>query len=178
MDLHSYTILAARLVQQLGWWGGATLEAKIDSRDGIPKLMEINPRLGYLLWIRTELGINEPLMCLKITKGEEVEAVKDCPVDTVFLWPAEDLLGLCFKILDLLIYKFRIGVQGKSPIDPSNPPMSLKELFQSYKQTYIGDKKKVFNPYFRYFFQDPLVSIIWWLQFFTTMLSARNQLGR
>jgi predicted ATP-grasp superfamily ATP-dependent carboligase len=57
---HSYVTQAANVVQHLGWWGGTTVQTKIDSRDGIPKLMEINPRLGYQLWTRTELGINEP----------------------------------------------------------------------------------------------------------------------
>ena len=45
---------------------------RIDPRDGQPKLMEINPRLGIKLWYRTELGINEPMMCLQIARGEKV----------------------------------------------------------------------------------------------------------
>ncbi len=165
-------------MQKLGWWGGATVEMKIDSRDGIPKLMEINPRLGYRLWVRTELGINEPLMCLKIAKGEEIEAVKEYPVGTMLLDPVEDILGLGFRVLDFLIYKFRMGVQGKTPIDSLNPPMALKELIHSYKQTYLNGRKKIFNPYFRYFFQDPLVSIIWHLQFLTLVVRATKHLGR
>ena len=78
--LHSYIAQATSLVQALGWWGGVQVETKVDQRDGIPKLMEINPRLGRRLWRRTELGINEPLMCVKIAKGEEVEAVKEYPL--------------------------------------------------------------------------------------------------
>ena len=175
---HPYFMNATRLVQKLGWWGGTTVQTKIDPRDGIPKLMEINPRMGGRLWERTELGINEPLMCLKIAKGEEVEAVKEYPLGTILLDPVEDLLGLGFKLLDLLVYKLRIKVLGKVPIDPLNPPMALKEIFQSYKETYLNNKEKVFNPYFRYFFQDPLVSIWWWLQFFNLVLKARIQLGR
>jgi len=176
--VHPYVLHSVNLVQKLGWWGGTTVEVKVDPRDGMPKLMEINPRLGYRLWERTELNINEPLMCLKIAKGEEVEAVKEYPVGTILLDPVEDLLGLGFKLLDLLVYKLRIKVLGKVPIDPLNPPMALKEIFQSYKETYLNNKEKVFNPYFRYFFQDPLVSILWWLQFFGTVVRARSQLGR
>ncbi len=178
MPPHPYVKHAIRVVQKLRWWGGTTVQTKIDPRDGIPKLMEINPRLGYRLWVRTELGINEPLMCLKIAKGEEVEAVKEYPVGTILLDPVEDLLGLGFNLLDLLVYNWRIKVLGKTPIDPLNPPMALKEIFQSYKETYFNNKEKVFNPYFRYFFQDPLVSILWWLQFFGTVVRARSQLGR
>lgn len=31
------------------------------------------PRMGYALWVRVAAGINEPWMCLKIAKEEEVE---------------------------------------------------------------------------------------------------------
>jgi carbamoylphosphate synthase large subunit len=34
---------ASALVQKLGWWGGATIQTKLDPRDGIPKLMEVSP---------------------------------------------------------------------------------------------------------------------------------------
>jgi biotin carboxylase len=177
---HSYVMHATRLVQKLGWWGSISVQTKVDPRDGVPKLLEINPRTGRL-WERTELGINEPLMCLRTIRGEqfdEVKALKDYPVEIILLDPLEDMLALGFKLLDLLIYKFRIGVQKKAPIDPLNPPMSLKEIIKSYSQTYFGGRKKVFNPYFRYVLQDPLVSILWWGQFFGLVVRARNQLGR
>jgi biotin carboxylase len=176
--LHHYVTHAAKLLHKLNWWGGAGVQTKVDSRDGIAKLMEINPRLGYRLWIRTELGINEPLMCLKIACGEEVEALKDYPLGKMLLDPIEDMLGLGFKLLDLFIYKFRIGVLGKVPIDPSNPPMSLMEIMQSYRETYLNGKEKVFNPYFKYFLQDPLVSVLWWFQFCGSVSRAAKQLGK
>ena len=178
MAPHPYLPSAAGFVRKLGWWGAADVETKIDVRDGLPKLMEINPRLGRRLWRRTHLGINEPLMCIRIAKGEEVETVKDYPVGTVLLDPIDDLTGLCLGLIDLLIYRFRIGVQGKAPLDPLNPPMHLRELIRSYKDTYFGAKPRAFNPYFRYFFQEPLVSILWWLQFASIGLRAANQLGR
>jgi biotin carboxylase len=175
---HHYVMHIARLLHKMNWWGGAGVQIKIDSRDGGPKLMEINPRLGYRLWVRTELGINEPLMCVKIARGEEVQAVKDYPLGTMLLDPIEDMLGLGFTLLDLLVYKFRIGIRAETPVDPSNPPMALKELLQSYKETYFNGKKKLFNPYFTYFFQDSLVSTLWWCQFATLVLRSAKQLGK
>jgi len=175
---NAYVADAVRLVQSLGSWGGGSVQTKIDHRDGIPKLMEVNPRLGVNLWRRTELGINAPLMCVKIARGEEVEAVKQYPVGVRLLDPVGTVLGLVFNLLDLLIYRFRIGIQGKAPLDSSNPPMALKELIQHCKRTYFNGEKRIFSPYFKYFFQDPLVSILWYLQFFMSALKATNQLGR
>ncbi len=175
---HPYVIHATRLVQKLGWWGGVTVQTKIDFRDGIPKLMEINPRLGYHLWFRTALGINEPLMCVKIARGEEVEAVEEYPLGKMLLSPVEDFLGLGFWILDMAFYKFRTGMLGKKPIDPFNAPMSLKEMVKSYKQTYFNGNGKVFDPHFRYLFQDPCVCFLWWARYFVHILQTTKHLGK
>jgi len=174
---HPYVMHAEKLVRKLGWWGGITVQTKIDFRDGIPKLMEINPRLGHHLWYMTELGINEPLMCLKIVQGEEVQAIEEYPVGKMFLSPVEDLLGMGYWLLDMMSYKFRTGLLGRKPIDPLNDPMTLKEMIQSYKQTYFNGNEKVFDPYFRYFFQDPSVSLLWWSKYCWQVLTATKHLG-
>ena len=173
-----YVENAERVVQKLRWWGGVTVQTKIDPRDGHPKLLEINPRLGYGLWERTMLGINVPLMCLKIGRGEEVGSTEDLPDKTMLLSPVEDVLGLGFKLVDLLVYRFRAGFQELSPSKPYNSPMTLNEIIHAYRETYINGKKKISNPYFTFFFQDPLVSFLWWFQFLTLTLKASTQLGR
>ena len=35
---------------------GSAVQTKIDARDGTPKLMEINPRLGSHTWYTTEMA--------------------------------------------------------------------------------------------------------------------------
>jgi biotin carboxylase len=169
---------AAKLARKLNWWGGVTIQTKIDQRDGEFKLMEINPRLGTHLWYRTELGINEPWICLNIARGREVDAIKNYPKGTMLLEPVEEAIGVMVGLLDLLIYKFRTRLLGKSPIDPSNTPASLKAVLQSYRECYFNGKKKVFNPYFRYFSQDPLVSILWWLAYLRYVARISRHLGR
>jgi hypothetical protein len=175
---HIFIGHAAMLTHQLGWWGGTTVQTKIDARDGIPKLMEINPRLGYTLWNRTELGINEPLMCLKIAHGVEFEKTSEPAPGKILVSPVEDLIGLVYGVLDHLLYAWRVRVLGKRPLDPHNPPKRWKEMFHSYIYTYINDRPKIFNPYFRYFFQDPLVSLLWWFQFLAGTFRAAKQLGK
>jgi biotin carboxylase len=175
---HPNIAQARELLQKLGWWGSVTVQMKTDLRDNLPKLMEINPRPGIGLWRRTVLGSNEPLMCLNIARGQTVEPKTAYHQGILFVDPLEDMAGLGFRLLDLFIYKLRVGVRGELPIDPLNPPMSIKELFLSYKETYLSGKKKVFNHYFTYFFQDPLPSILWWSQCLNNLVKARNQLGR
>jgi biotin carboxylase len=169
---------AERVVQKLRWWGGVTVQTKIDPRDGLPKLLEINPRLGYGLWERTMLGINVPLMCLKIGRGEELGPTEDLPDKTMLLSPVEDVLGLGFKLVDLLVYRFRAVFQELSLSNTYNTPMTFNEIIHAYKETYINEKKKICNPYFTFFFQDPLVSFLWWFQFLNLTLRASAQLGR
>lgn len=178
IDPYPYAHHAVKLVEKFGWWGCVNVQMKVDARDGIPKLMEINPRFGSRRWNRIELGINEALMCVKIAQGKKVAAVKAPPAGVMFTETLEDLLGLGFKLLDLFIYKLRVGILGRVPVDPSNPPLSLKKLIHSYKNTYLVGKRRISNPYFRYFFQDPFVSLIWWSQFFVTALRSAGRLGR
>jgi predicted ATP-grasp superfamily ATP-dependent carboligase len=175
---HANVTRARDLLQKLGWWGTVTVQMKIDPRDGIPKLMEINPRPGIGLWRRTVLGSNEPLMCLKIARGQAVEPTMDNRSGILFIDPVEDLMELGFRVLDLFIYWFRTGVRGKTAMDPLNPRSSVKELIRSYKETYLSSKKKVFNHYFTYFFDDPLPSILWWCQFMGILVKATSRLGR
>jgi biotin carboxylase len=173
-----YVAHAAKLACNIGWWGCVNVQMKVDVRDGVAKLMEINPRLGSRRWGRTELGINEALMCVMISRGEDVRAVGALPTQVLCIHPVEDLLGFGFKLVDLFLYKVRVGLLGRTPLDASNPPTPLKKLVRSYKDTYLSRKRKVYNPYFKYFFQDPLVSILWWSQFFITVIRGAKNLGR
>jgi biotin carboxylase len=177
---HAYATDAARMIQKLGWWGGITVQTRIDSRDNTPKLIEINPRIGQGLWERIQTGINEPLMILKIARGEEVEPIREYPVGTILADPAEDTVRFGLALVDLLIYRVRIDLLGKCPMDRSNPAMSLSELIQSLRQTYFSGGNRTSSLYTTYFFQDPLVSMIWWLQNMTRrwIQNRPRELGR
>jgi hypothetical protein len=168
------------MAQDLGWWGGITIQTCIDSRDNTPKLMELNPRIGVGLWNRTEVGINEPLMILQIARGEKVEPIQDYPVGVIFVDPVEHSVRLIQALVDLFLFRFRTGVLGRKPLDRSNLPMSLKELRLWIRETYFSGRKLIWSPYTRYFWQDPIVSIIWWVQFVTRrwIQSPPRDLGR
>ncbi|MGB7949506.1 MAG: ATP-grasp domain-containing protein [Candidatus Binatia bacterium] len=169
---------AKMLLETLGWWGSATVQLKIDSRSDVPKLMEINPRPGIRLWQRTALGFNEPLICLEIARGQTMTAMPKYPPRILLIEPIEDFLGLGLKCLDLAIYGLRVSILAKSPSDPDNPPMGFLELVRAYKKTYFNGRKKLYNHYFTFFFHDPIVSLLWWMQFFALALRNVKQLGR
>jgi predicted ATP-grasp superfamily ATP-dependent carboligase len=125
---------AATFLGVLDRWGSATVQLKVDSRSNVPKLMEINPRPGIRLWQRTALGINEPMICLEISRDKDVKAVRKYPPRTLLIEPIEDFLGFGLKLLDLVSYKVRVGFLAKPPLDSLNPPMGFLELCKSLQK--------------------------------------------
>ena len=168
---------AERLLRKLGWWGAISVGTIRDPRDGQCKLLEINPRFGRNMWRRIALGFNEPLSCIKIARKEPVDCVK-YPVGVLFVCPLEDIQLLGLQLLDLLVYKFRVVVLKRRALDEFSVPKSIGKQIRSFIETYRSRQRKVFDPNFRYFFQDPLVSILWWLRFSTWVLGALKHAGR
>ena len=175
-DAHLHN--SARLVQKLGWWGSASVGTLCDPRDGVSKLMEINPRFSQQLWHRTEIGINEPWMSVQVARKVAVEPVDAYPAGILLVSPIEDVQLLGLQVLDLLLYKYRSGMRTGNLTDPLSPPLSLRRQLRSFMQTYLSKQERVFDPYCRYFFQDPLVAILWWARFATWILGTLKHLGK
>jgi predicted ATP-grasp superfamily ATP-dependent carboligase len=53
------------------------VEFKVDPRDGIPKLMEVNPRFWGSLQLAIYSGVDFPNLILKMAMGEEVAPVME-----------------------------------------------------------------------------------------------------
>lgn len=179
-SLRSTPVLAqaVRLARHINWWGGLAIQTKVDPRDGIPKLMEINPRLGNGLWERVAAGVNEPLMCVQIARNQKIDPADEIPSKTLFLCPVEDLTVFWMKLLDWAIYKIRVVVFHKGEGDPLNCPVSITALISSYKDTYLNRRTKILNLYFTQFMRDPLVSLLWWAQFLLVAVKGIRKLGR
>ena len=62
--------LGLSLLKSLNWVGVAMVEFKVDPRDGIPKLMEINPRFWGSLHLAIISGVDFPYLILKMARGE------------------------------------------------------------------------------------------------------------
>ena len=161
------------LVRQLRWWGGVTIQTKIDPRDGRPKLMEINPRLGVHLWYRTELGLNEPVMSLQLARGEALPPVPPVPNGHLLLKPIEDLVGLPFEMLDRIAFDLRRISPGGQIVDPSNPPVTWSALLGATAKHYLSRAPKRYSPQSRHLFDDPLPGVLWAIE---TLASYSGQI--
>lgn len=68
--------MAHTLLKTLDWFGVAMVEFKMDPRDGIPKLMEINPRFWGSLSLAVAAGVNFPYLLYKMSRGENFKPVE------------------------------------------------------------------------------------------------------
>ena len=89
-----------KLLDHLKWHGVAMVEFKMDERDDIPKLMEINGRFWGSLQLAIDAGVDFPDILIRIAEGKTVEpnfAYKK-GVKTRWLWgDVDSLLMLLFK---------------------------------------------------------------------------------
>jgi len=152
---------ALALAKAIGWWGAMTVQYKVDPRDGLPKLMEINPRLGIHTWFRTELGINEPFLCLRIARGEAPEATGNYPYGCLLLKPLEDLAFLPLDLVSRLFYRFSTEVLKRPVIDPLAGPATIKDRLRGCWGDYTGNVQRRLTPYFGYASEDPLPLLLW-----------------
>jgi predicted ATP-grasp superfamily ATP-dependent carboligase len=156
-DNHPFLPKVVSLAKELGWYGPMTLQTKIDSRDGLPKLMEINPRLGSALWYRTEMGMNHPRMCIDLARNRPIEVTAQSFPETMLLNPIDDFFSFGYDILDALVYQVRRAGGLAAPIDPENGPVALNSLIRRYLDDYRSRYPKKYHPHFRYAAQDPVV---------------------
>ncbi|MFC2008845.1 ATP-grasp domain-containing protein [Chloroflexota bacterium] len=72
---------AVRLLQEMGWYGPAEVEFRIDPRDGRSTLMEVNPRLWGSLYTATVSGIDFPYLLYRMAMDGDIEPVLDYRTD-------------------------------------------------------------------------------------------------
>ncbi|HVB99759.1 MAG TPA: ATP-grasp domain-containing protein [Candidatus Dormibacteraeota bacterium] len=90
---------SACLLQAIGWQGPAMVEFKVDSRDGLPKLMEINGRFWGSLQLAIDAGMNFPLLLFRLATGEDVPSQFDYAVGIRSRWLLGDLDHLLIRLM-------------------------------------------------------------------------------
>jgi predicted ATP-grasp superfamily ATP-dependent carboligase len=78
--------IAESLLQSLKWTGIAHVEFKVDSRDGRPKLLEINPRFWGSLALAVEAGVDFPYLLCKLAMEGDVDQVSDYATGIQLRW--------------------------------------------------------------------------------------------
>lgn len=65
-----------RLLRALDWYGLAMVEFKIDERDQLPKLMEINPRVWGSMPLAIASGVDFPYLLFKLAIDGDVQELR------------------------------------------------------------------------------------------------------
>jgi len=78
--------LGMSLLKSLKWVGVAMVEFKVDPRDGIPKLMEVNPRFWGSLHLAVISGVDFPYLMLRIARGDPFDPVLNYTVGKRCRW--------------------------------------------------------------------------------------------
>jgi predicted ATP-grasp superfamily ATP-dependent carboligase len=77
---------AYRLLRAVGWHGPAEVEFKIDRRDGVPKLMEINPRFSGSLELQINAGADLAYQACRLALLGDVEPIREYTVGLRQRW--------------------------------------------------------------------------------------------
>jgi predicted ATP-grasp superfamily ATP-dependent carboligase len=78
--------MAHVLLKTLDWFGIAMVEFKMDPRDGVPKLMEVNPRFWGSLSLAVAAGVNFPYLLYRMSRNENFKPVKHYRIGTKCRW--------------------------------------------------------------------------------------------
>ncbi len=78
--------LGLSLLKSLNWVGVGMVEFKVDPRDGVPKLMEVNPRFWGSLQLAIFSGVDFPYLLLKMARRESFEPVLRYELGKRFRW--------------------------------------------------------------------------------------------
>jgi len=157
------------LIGELGLWGGYTVQTKIDPRDGVPKLLEINARLGQHVWWRTGLGVNEPKICLQIARGESPAGNLAFREGVLLLDPYFDVfefypyfVSAVFESCKRLLGRGRPSTPGAA--DAGGP--RARDLLRVYSRDYLNLKPKVLSPEVSSLLSDPHPCVrAYWFKF-------------
>lgn len=91
LDDNSFIELARKFVRVTKWRGGCELEI-MQTVDGKPYIMEVNPRFPAWIYLTAAAGQNQPATLVKMALGEKVEPFKTYDVGKIFIRYAWDLI--------------------------------------------------------------------------------------
>jgi predicted ATP-grasp superfamily ATP-dependent carboligase len=139
--------LGGKLLRHLRWQGVAMVEFKVDPRDNLPKLMELNPRFWGSLALSIAAGIDFPYLLYQLAINGKIEKVSSYKLDVKCRWllPGDILWFLYSKKSWSNIKKFftfRNTYYDVISLDDPLPILgfflaSIYYLFSKKKRTYV-----------------------------------------
>lgn len=91
IDDSSFVELARKFIKVTKWRGGCELEI-MQSEDGKPYIMEVNPRFPAWIYLTAAAGQNQPASLVKMAMGQKVESYSEYNVGKMFIRYAWDLI--------------------------------------------------------------------------------------
>ncbi|MEI6679542.1 MAG: ATP-grasp domain-containing protein [Mariniphaga sp.] len=91
LDDASYIELARKFIEVTKWRGGCELEI-MQTADGKPYIMEVNPRFPAWIYLTAAAGQNQPAALVKMALGQKVAPFTDYEVGKIFIRYAWDLI--------------------------------------------------------------------------------------
>tara|TARA_B100001250_G_scaffold107220_1_gene90423 strand:+ start:1664 stop:2800 length:1137 start_codon:yes stop_codon:yes gene_type:complete len=76
---------SVKLLSKLGWSGVSQIEYKLDS-NGVPRLMEVNPKFWGTLDLSIKAGINFPNLAVKLANGDSIPSKFKYKPDMRYRW--------------------------------------------------------------------------------------------
>lgn len=101
-------VFARKIVSHTKWSGVLLFDFKIDERDGIPKLLEVNPRLWGTVGLSVRAGLNYPHYLVQYALGEIIEYPSSYKVGLTCRWPIKELEVIVENPVTLLAIRERI----------------------------------------------------------------------
>lgn len=83
-----------KLLDHLNWHGLAMVEFKLDDRDKIPKIMEVNARFWGSLQLAIDAGVDFPYLLIRSLEEKEIQPLFDYKFGTKTRWLSGDLDAL------------------------------------------------------------------------------------
>ena len=78
--------LGIKLLKAMNWYGVAGVEFIVDPRDGIPKLMEVNPRFWASLQLAIFSGVDFPFLLYKMAVDGSIEEIRNYKIGKKYRW--------------------------------------------------------------------------------------------
>lgn len=89
-----------KLLKEIKWIGSANVDLIVDPRDGTPKIIEINPRVGSIVKIAFLAGVDIADMSVKMVDRVPIKRNNEVPSDIVMRNLMLDLLWFIFSSFD------------------------------------------------------------------------------